>query len=90
MTATTQLNPEWFDAAAYVAFLNQSFPGQWDAAALAWYARRPFNHRPCALIVRADGREVLAGVTLCYRQVALGTDQCGCDASGPSGTGALR
>jgi GNAT superfamily N-acetyltransferase len=72
MTATTQLNPEWFDAAAYVAFLNQSFPGQWDAPALEWYARRSFNDRPCDLIIRADGREVLAGVTLCYRQVALG------------------
>jgi hypothetical protein len=73
MTATTQLNPEWFDAATYVAFLNQSFPGQWDAKAFQWYARRPFNDRPCDLIVRADGREVLAGVTLCYRQVVLGS-----------------
>jgi ribosomal protein S18 acetylase RimI-like enzyme len=73
MTATTQLNPEWFDAAAYVEFLNQSFPGQWDGAALRWYAQRSFNDRQCDLIVRADDRQVLAGVTLCYRQVLLGS-----------------
>jgi GNAT superfamily N-acetyltransferase len=72
MTATTHLNPTWLDSATYVDFLNQSFPGQWDARALAWYTQRSFNDKPCDLLVRTEGTAIVAGVTLCYRQVIFG------------------
>jgi GNAT superfamily N-acetyltransferase len=67
----THLNPTWLDPHRYVAFLNLSFPRQWSRRAYDWYIGRPFNGKPCDLLVRTDGERILAGVSACYRQVAL-------------------
>jgi hypothetical protein len=67
-----QINPAWLDRASYVEFLNQGFPGQWNERAYEWYVARGFNARRSDLLVRTDGDRVLSGMTLCYRQIAVG------------------
>ena len=68
-----QVNPDWLDRARYVEFLNQVFPGQWDPARYDWYIARAFNAWPNDILVRAEDHRVLCGVTLCYRQICVGT-----------------
>jgi hypothetical protein len=68
-----QINPAWLNRASYTAFLNQGFAGKWDAPAYDWYVARGFNAQPSDLLVRCDGTRVLSGMTLCYRQVAVGS-----------------
>jgi hypothetical protein len=68
-----QINPTWLDRARYIEFLNQSFPGQWDPPAYDWYMTRGFNSRRSDILVRADGLRVLSGMTLCYRQINVGS-----------------
>ncbi len=65
----THLNPPWLAPRSYISFLNQAFPRQWSDSTYAWYVARPFNGRRNDLLVRADGSRIVAGVTLCYRQV---------------------
>ena len=67
----TQINPCWLDAAGYIAFLNRVFPGQWNRVAYDWYMGRVFNGVGSDILVRADGSRILAGMALCYRQVAI-------------------
>jgi hypothetical protein len=68
---SVQINPVWLDRARYIEFLNQAFPGQWDASAYDWYVARGFNNQPSDILVRTDGERVLSGMTLCYRQIAV-------------------
>ncbi|HTC45195.1 MAG TPA: GNAT family N-acetyltransferase [Steroidobacteraceae bacterium] len=68
-----QINPAWLDRARYIEFLNQSFPRQWDPRAYDWYMARGFNGRRSDILVRADGSRVLSGMTLCYRQIDVGS-----------------
>jgi hypothetical protein len=68
-----QINPTWLDRARYIEFLNQSFPRQWDPPAYDWYMTRGFNGRRSDILVRADGLRVLSGMTLCYRQINVGS-----------------
>jgi GNAT superfamily N-acetyltransferase len=69
---SVQINPAWLDRARYIEFLNQAFPGQWDASAYDWYVARGFNNQRSDILVRTDGERVLSGMTLCYRQIAVG------------------
>jgi ribosomal protein S18 acetylase RimI-like enzyme len=69
----TSVDPNWLDPEAYVAFLNQGFPGQWNLAAYRWYLTRPFLGEPTEILVRSRGGTLLAGLAMCYRQVAYGT-----------------
>jgi hypothetical protein len=69
-----QINPAWLDRARYIEFLNQSFPGQWNAPAYDWYMSRGFNGRRSDILVRAEGLRVLSGMTLCYRQIHVGSE----------------
>jgi GNAT superfamily N-acetyltransferase len=73
--APVQINPAWLDRAQYVEFLNQAFPGQWNGPAYDWYMGRAFNAQRSDTLVRADGDRVLSGMTLCYRQIAVGGDR---------------
>ncbi|HEX5461156.1 MAG TPA: hypothetical protein VFX20_14430 [Steroidobacteraceae bacterium] len=75
-------NPRWLGAADYVSFLNRAFPRQWNRAAYDWYIARPFLGTANDTLVVTEGRRVLAGITVCHRQV-------GNDASGPVNVGAL-
>lgn len=68
---STELDPAWLDPVSYVAFLNCAFPGQWSQAAYDWYVARGFRGRRSELLVRAEGTRVIAGITLCYRQVSI-------------------
>lgn len=68
----TEVNPEWLSPMDYAAFLSRGFRESWNQAAYEWYIARPFNGVSNDLIVRAEGSRILAGVTLCYREVAIG------------------
>jgi GNAT superfamily N-acetyltransferase len=68
------LNPGSLDRDRYIAFLNRSFPKGWDRESHDWYLARDFNGETCDLLVGADGDRILAGVSLCYRQVRAGLD----------------
>ncbi len=65
------VNPDGLDPDAYIAFLNRGFPGQWDRAAYDWYVARPFDGRRNDLLVAERDGRILAGLTLCPRQIAL-------------------
>ena len=67
----TLVDPDWLDPTSHLAFLKASFPGQWDRAAYDWYVARAFNGRRSEVLVRAEGTRILAGVTLCYRQISV-------------------
>jgi len=69
---TTLLNPGWLDPAAYIAFLNRAFPGQWDRNAYDWYLARSFRGVPADILVRADGERLLAGMGMSHRQIGVG------------------
>ncbi|HTC52651.1 MAG TPA: GNAT family N-acetyltransferase [Steroidobacteraceae bacterium] len=68
-----QINPPWLDCARYIEFLNQAFPGQWDAASYDWYMARGFNSQRSDILVRAEGLRILSGMTVCYRQIGVGS-----------------
>jgi GNAT superfamily N-acetyltransferase len=70
--ATTAVNPAWLDREEYRAFLNVGFPRQWDRASYQWYVARGLDSLENDLIVRTAGGRIVAGVTLCYRHVAVG------------------
>jgi GNAT superfamily N-acetyltransferase len=67
----TEINPPWLDPGHYVEFLNRGFSGQWDRASYDFYLGRAFNGARSDLLVRAVGTRILAGISLCYRQVHL-------------------
>jgi GNAT superfamily N-acetyltransferase len=65
------VNPDDLDPQEYVEFLNRGFPGQWDRAAYDWYVARPFNGRPNDVLVAERNGTILAGLTICPRQIAI-------------------
>ena len=68
---TTHVDPPWLDPESHRLFLNRIFPGQWDRASYEWYIRRAFNGRKNEVVVRAEGRQILSAMTLCYRQISV-------------------
>jgi ribosomal protein S18 acetylase RimI-like enzyme len=69
----TALNPRWLDADCYVEFLNRAFPGKWNRAAFEWHFTRPFNGLMSDILVRSRGANIVSGLAICPRQVAIGT-----------------
>jgi len=82
----TELSPSWLQAQGYIAFLNTVFPGQWDRTAYEWYVSRPFCGVHGELLVLTDHGRVVAGMTLCHRQLIAETgaplDVCVISAAG--------
>lgn len=55
----------------YLRCLNSCFPNQWNAARMSWFMERPFGGRkPDTIAVDVDG-QMVAGIGLNYRQLAL-------------------
>jgi GNAT superfamily N-acetyltransferase len=73
MTPVLQINPQWLDPAAYIAFLNRVFPGQWDRKAYDWYLGRAFNGIRAELLLRTAGGRIVSGMGLSHRQIKVGT-----------------
>jgi len=70
---SVQVNPQWLDAASYLALLNRAFPGQWSRAAYDWYIARRFAGVGSDILVLTEGRRVLAGLALCHREAIVGS-----------------
>jgi Acetyltransferase (GNAT) domain len=67
----TLLNPSWLDSSRHIELLSQAFPGFWNRDAYDWYLRRQFNGETPDILVRADGRKLLAAVSLIPREIRI-------------------
>ncbi len=72
MTPVLHISPQWLDPAAYVAFLNRVFPGQWDRDSYAWYLARTFNGVRAELVLRTVGERIVSGLGMNHRQIRVG------------------